>query len=178
MPVPRDPSPWAGRECTEIGVSITHREERHLVSHRDIHDAGIVHRDLKPSNVMLTVDGTKVIDFGIARALETSVDSLLTSTGMVIASPGFMSQEQVRGQRAGVRSDVFTLGCVLMYAATGKLPFGQGVSNQHAVMFQIVEGEPDLASVEDASLRALIARCLVKDPANGPVSRSCWTLPS
>lgn len=127
-----------------------------------------MHRDLKPSNVMLTVDGTKVIDFGIARALETSVDSLLTSTGMVIASPGFMSPEQVRGQRAGVRSDVFTLGCVLMYAATGKLPFGQGVSNQHAVMFQIVEGEPDLASVEDASLRALIARCLVKDPGQRP----------
>jgi serine/threonine protein kinase len=129
---------------------------------KDIHGAGIVHRDLKPSNVMLTVDGTKVIDFGIARALETSVESLLTSTGMVIGSPGFMSPEQVRGQRAGVKSDVFTLGCVLTYAATGKLPFGQGVSNQHAVMFQIVEGEPDLTCVEDAALRALIARCLTK----------------
>ncbi|SCF80299.1 serine/threonine-protein kinase [Streptomyces sp. Ncost-T10-10d] len=129
---------------------------------KDIHGAGIVHRDLKPSNVMLTVDGTKVIDFGIARALETSVESLLTSTGMVIGSPGFMSPEQVRGQRAGTRSDVFTLGCVLTYAATGQLPFGQGASNQHAVMFQIVEGEPDLTRVEDAALRALIARCLAK----------------
>ncbi|MFE7712773.1 protein kinase [Streptomyces sp. NPDC057486] len=129
---------------------------------KDIHGAGIVHRDLKPSNVMLTVDGTKVIDFGIARALETSVESLLTSTGMAIGSPGFMSPEQVRGQRAGVRSDVFTLGCVLTYAATGQLPFGQGASNQHAVMFQIVEGEPDLTRVEDAALRALIARCLTK----------------
>ncbi|MFE7356905.1 protein kinase [Streptomyces sp. NPDC057543] len=130
---------------------------------KDIHGAGIVHRDLKPSNVMLTVDGTKVIDFGIARALETSVESLLTSTGMVIGSPGFMSPEQVRGQRAGDKSDVFTLGCVLTYAATGQLPFGQGASNQHAVMFQIVEGEPDLTRVEDAALRALIARCLTKD---------------
>ncbi|GAA3485851.1 serine/threonine-protein kinase [Streptomyces yanii] len=129
---------------------------------KDIHGAGIVHRDLKPSNVMLTVDGTKVIDFGIARALETSVESLLTSTGMAIGSPGFMSPEQVRGQRAGVKSDVFTLGCVLTYAATGQLPFGQGASNQHAVMFQIVEGEPDLTRVEDAALRALIARCLTK----------------
>ncbi|AXE81884.1 protein kinase domain-containing protein [Streptomyces atratus] len=129
---------------------------------KDIHGAGIVHRDLKPSNVMLTVDGTKVIDFGIARALETSVDSLLTSTGMVIGSPGFMSPEQVRGQRAGVKSDVFTLGCVLTYAATGQLPFGQGASNQHAVMFQIVEGEPDLTRVEDVALRTLIARCLTK----------------
>ncbi|MFI6691277.1 protein kinase [Streptomyces sp. NPDC050433] len=130
---------------------------------KDIHGAGIVHRDLKPSNVMLTVDGMKVIDFGIARALETSVESLLTSTGMAIGSPGFMSPEQVRGQRAGARSDVFTLGCVLTYAATGQLPFGQGASNQHAVMFQIVEGEPDLARVEDAPLRALIARCLTKE---------------
>ncbi|MFI6730463.1 protein kinase [Streptomyces atratus] len=129
---------------------------------KDIHGAGIVHRDLKPSNVMLTVDGTKVIDFGIARALETSVESLLTSTGMAIGSPGFMSPEQVRGQRVGVKSDVFTLGCVLTYAATGQLPFGQRASNQHAVMFQIVEGEPDLTRVEDAALRALIARCLTK----------------
>ncbi|MGW5866473.1 protein kinase domain-containing protein [Streptomyces sp. NPDC055239] len=135
---------------------------------KDIHGAGIVHRDLKPSNVMLTVDGTKVIDFGIARALETSVESLLTSTGMAIGSPGFMSPEQVRGQRAGVKSDVFTLGCVLTYAATGQLPFGQGASNQHAVMFQIVEGEPDLTRVEDASLRALIARCLTKEPKQRP----------
>ncbi|MEU3501183.1 serine/threonine-protein kinase [Streptomyces hundungensis] len=130
---------------------------------KDIHGAGIVHRDLKPSNVMLTVDGTKVIDFGIARALETSVESLLTSTGMAVGSPGFMSPEQVRGQSAGVKSDVFTLGCVLTYAATGQLPFGHGASNQHAVMFQIVEGEPDLTGVEDAPLRALIARCLTKE---------------
>ncbi|WP_329392149.1 protein kinase domain-containing protein [Streptomyces sp. NBC_01716] len=129
---------------------------------KDIHGAGIVHRDLKPSNVMLTVDGTKVIDFGIARALETSVESLLTSTGMAIGSPGFMSPEQVLGERVGAKSDVFTLGCVLTYAATGQLPFGQRASNQHAVMFQIVEGEPDLTRVEDAALRAFIARCLTK----------------
>jgi serine/threonine protein kinase len=134
----------------------------------DIHDAGIVHRDLKPSNVMLTVDGVKVIDFGIARALETSVESLLTSTGMVIGSPGFMSPEQVRGQSAGPRSDVFTLGCVLTYAATGRLPFGYGASNQHAVMYQIVQDEPDLEGVEDPALRALITRCLTKDAGQRP----------
>ncbi|MFB0632330.1 protein kinase, partial [Streptomyces sp. AB3(2024)] len=129
---------------------------------KDIHSAGIVHRDLKPSNVMLTVEGTRVIDFGISRALETSVESLLTSTGMVVGSPGFMSPEQVRGQRAGAKSDVFTLGCVLMYAATGELPFGHGASNQHAVMFQIVEGEPALDRVADGALRAFIGRCLIK----------------
>ncbi|MEV6107348.1 protein kinase [Streptomyces sp. NPDC051940] len=134
----------------------------------DIHDAGIVHRDLKPSNVMLTVDGVKVIDFGIARALESSVESLATSTGMVIGSPGFMSPEQVRGQSAGPRSDVFTLGCVLTYAATGRLPFGHGASNQHAVMYQIVQDEPDLEDVEDPALRALITRCLTKDVGQRP----------
>ncbi|MFG2622367.1 serine/threonine-protein kinase [Streptomyces sp. NPDC048507] len=134
----------------------------------DIHTAGIVHRDLKPSNVMLTVEGTRVIDFGISRALETSVESLLTSTGMVVGSPGFMSPEQVRGQRAGAKSDVFTLGCVLMYAATGELPFGHGASNQHAVMFQIVEGEPDLEKVGDEALRGLIRRCLTKDVDERP----------
>ncbi|MGT2528183.1 protein kinase domain-containing protein [Streptomyces nojiriensis] len=133
-----------------------------LYALEDIHSAGIVHRDLKPSNVMLTVEGARVIDFGISRALETSVESLLTSTGMVVGSPGFMSPEQVRGQRAGVKSDVFTLGCVLTYAATGRLPFGAGASNQHAVMFQIVEAEPELDGVEDDALRALIRRCLAK----------------
>ncbi|MFJ2769444.1 serine/threonine-protein kinase [Streptomyces sp. NPDC087300] len=132
---------------------------------KDIHSAGIVHRDLKPSNVMLTVEGPRVIDFGIARAIQTSVESLLTSTGMVIGSPGFMAPEQIRGQSAGPESDVFTLGCVLTYAATGALPFGRGASNQHAVMYQIVEAEPDLGAVADDGLRALIGRCLAKDVA-------------
>ncbi|MEV5607436.1 serine/threonine-protein kinase [Streptomyces sp. NPDC052225] len=135
---------------------------------QDIHAAGIVHRDLKPSNVMLTAEGPKVIDFGIARAIETSVESLLTSTGMVIGSPGFMAPEQIRGQAAGPACDVFTLGCVLTYAATGTLPFGQGVSNQHAVMYRIVEAEPDLDAVEDAGLRDLIGRCLIKSPDERP----------
>ncbi|TXS38986.1 serine/threonine-protein kinase [Streptomyces sp. OR43] len=135
---------------------------------KDIHDAGIVHRDLKPSNVMLTVEGPKVIDFGIARAVGTSVESLLTSTGMVIGSPGFMAPEQIRGETAGPKSDVFTLGCVLTYAATGVLPFGDGVSNQHAVMYHIVEAEPDLARVRDEGLRTLIGRLLAKRPADRP----------
>ncbi|MFF1922877.1 serine/threonine-protein kinase [Streptomyces sp. NPDC058221] len=135
---------------------------------KDIHDAGIVHRDLKPSNVMLTVDGTKVIDFGIARAMEASVESLLTSTGMIVGSPGFMAPEQLRGQSAGPKSDVFTVGCVLTYAATGQLPFGQGADNQHAVMYRIVQEEPQLEAVENPALRALIARCLTKDVEQRP----------
>lgn len=135
---------------------------------KDIHAAGIVHRDLKPSNVMLTVEGPKVIDFGIARAVETSVDSLLTSTGMVIGSPGFMAPEQIRGESAGPKSDVFTLGCVLTYAATGTLPFGHGVSNQHAVMYHIVEAAPELGRVRDEGLRTLINRLLTKSPDERP----------
>ncbi|MFJ7194741.1 MULTISPECIES: serine/threonine-protein kinase [unclassified Streptomyces] len=135
---------------------------------KDIHAAGIVHRDLKPSNVMLTVEGPKVIDFGIARAVETSVDSLLTSTGMVIGSPGFMAPEQIRGESAGPKSDVFTLGCVLTYAATGTLPFGHGVSNQHAVMYHIVETAPSLERVRDEGLRTLIGRLLTKSPDERP----------
>ncbi|ARF73384.1 serine/threonine protein kinase [Kitasatospora albolonga] len=135
---------------------------------RGIHAAGIVHRDLKPSNVLLTVDGPRVIDFGIARALQVSVESLLTSTGMVIGSPGFMAPEQILGEETGTGADVFALGCVLMYAATGQLPFGNGASNQHAVMYRIVEGAPDLTLVTDAPLRELIGRCLTKKPAERP----------
>ncbi|MGW2653054.1 serine/threonine-protein kinase [Streptomyces sp. NPDC001478] len=133
----------------------------------DIHAAGIVHRDLKPSNVMVTVDGPKVIDFGIARAVETAVESL-TSTGMVIGTPGFMAPEQIRGQEAGPASDVFTLGCVLTYAATGRLPFANGVSNQHAVMYQIVEAEPELDGIDDPALRTLITRLLTKSATARP----------
>ncbi|MCG7528975.1 serine/threonine protein kinase, partial [Streptomyces sp. OfavH-34-F] len=129
---------------------------------KDIHAAKIVHRDLKPSNVMLTMEGPKVIDFGIARAVGTTVESLLTSTGMMIGSPGFMAPEQVRGESAVPKSDVFTLGCVLTYAATGTLPFGHGASNQHAIMYKIAEAEPDLKRVKDADLKALIARLLTK----------------
>ncbi|MFJ9112215.1 serine/threonine-protein kinase [Streptomyces sp. NPDC102283] len=135
---------------------------------RGIHAAGIVHRDLKPSNVLLTVDGPRVIDFGIARALQVSVESLLTSTGMVIGSPGFMAPEQILGEETGPGADVFSLGCVLMYAATGRLPFGAGASNQHAVMFRIVQSPPDLAAVTDTPLRELIERCLTKSAAERP----------
>ncbi|MWA15369.1 serine/threonine protein kinase [Streptomyces sp. BA2] len=135
---------------------------------KGIHGAGIVHRDLKPSNVLLTVTGPKVIDFGIARALQVSAESMLTSTGMVIGSPGFMAPEQILGEETGTPADVFALGCVLMYAATGQLPFGHGASNQHAVMYRIVEAAPDLTGVEDEPLRTFIARCLTKSPGERP----------
>ncbi|WP_267241543.1 serine/threonine-protein kinase [Streptomyces sp. PR69] len=139
----------------------------------DIHAAGIVHRDLKPSNVLLTIDGPRLIDFGIARALDTSTAADgsgaggLTHTGALVGSPGFMSPEQVRGERVTPAADVFCLGSVLAYAATGRLPFGPADSGIHAQLFRIVSDEPDLTGVPEGLL-PLIRDCLRKDPAERP----------
>ncbi|MFE7582999.1 serine/threonine-protein kinase [Streptomyces gardneri] len=133
-----------------------------------IHEAGLVHRDLKPSNVLVTVDGPRVIDFGIARALDSmSGDSLQTRTGMVIGSPGFMSPEQVRGLHVTPASDVFCLGSVLAYAATGRQPFGATGNGLHAQLFRVAEEEPDLDGLPEALL-GLVRECLQKDPAQRP----------
>ncbi|MDL5202851.1 serine/threonine-protein kinase [Streptomyces sp. ALI-76-A] len=134
---------------------------------KDVHAAGIVHRDLKPSNVLLTIDGPRVIDFGIARALETVTDGGLTRTGALVGSPGFMAPEQVRGDRITPACDVFCLGSVLAYAATGKLPFGTANSGVHALMFRIAQEEPDLAGVPE-SIADLVRECLRKVPEARP----------
>ncbi|MFE1427608.1 protein kinase [Streptomyces fungicidicus] len=134
---------------------------------KDIHAAGIVHRDLKPSNVLVTIDGPRVIDFGIARALETVTDGGLTRTGALVGSPGFMAPEQVRGDRITQACDVFCLGSVLAYAASGALPFGTAGSGVHALMFRIAQEEPDLAGVPEG-LADLVRDCLHKDPAARP----------
>ncbi|MFI1419239.1 protein kinase [Streptomyces sp. NPDC020731] len=134
---------------------------------KDIHAAGIIHRDLKPSNVLVTIDGPRVIDFGIARALETVTDGGLTRTGALVGSPGFMAPEQVRGDRITPACDVFCLGSVLAYAATGTLPFGTANSGVHALMFRIAQEEPDLDRVPEG-LADLVRDCLRKDPAARP----------
>ncbi|MFI8889200.1 serine/threonine-protein kinase [Streptomyces paradoxus] len=134
---------------------------------KDIHAAGIVHRDLKPSNVLVTIDGPRVIDFGIARALETVTDGGLTRTGALVGSPGFMAPEQVRGDRITPACDVFCLGSVLAYAATGALPFGTANSGVHAMMFRIAQEEPDLDGVPEG-IADLVRDCLRKDPAARP----------
>ncbi|MGP3972070.1 serine/threonine protein kinase [Streptomyces sp. 6N223] len=134
---------------------------------RDIHATGLIHRDLKPSNIILATDGPRVIDFGIARALDAVTGEGITNPGSAIGSPGFMSPEQVRGRGTREPSDVFSLGAVLAYAATGQLPFGHGDSGAHAVMFRILEEEPDLSAAPDG-LRELIEDCLRKDPARRP----------
>ncbi|MFF0474860.1 bifunctional serine/threonine protein kinase/MFS transporter [Streptomyces sp. NPDC004284] len=133
-----------------------------------VHAAGLIHRDLKPSNVLVTVDGPRVIDFGIARAMDgLGGDSLHTRTGMLIGSPGFMSPEQVRGLELTPASDVFCLGAVLVYAATGRLLFGATDTGLGAHLFRIAEDEPDLTGVPD-SLLDLVRECLHKDPAHRP----------
>ncbi|WP_240528845.1 serine/threonine-protein kinase, partial [Streptomyces humi] len=133
----------------------------------NIHAAGIVHRDLKPSNVMLTIEGPRVIDFGIARALETSPGEGLTRTGTLIGSPGFMAPEQVRGDRITPACDVFCLGSVLAYAATGRLPFGSTEGGEHAVLFRIAQEDPDLSGLPEG-IADVVRDCLRKDPATRP----------
>ncbi|UYB41530.1 serine/threonine protein kinase [Streptomyces sp. Je 1-4] len=132
-----------------------------------IHAAGIIHRDLKPSNVLLTIDGPRVIDFGIARALEAVTGNGVTRTGDSVGSPGFMSPEQVRGEPLTPACDVFSLGSVLAYAATGRQPFGTADSIAHALMFRIAQEEPDLSALPDG-LRELVSGCLAKDPEQRP----------
>jgi len=127
-----------------------------------IHAAGVIHRDLKPSNVLLAADGPRVIDFGISKAREAS---MLTQTGMVMGSPGYLSPEQAEGIEVGPSSDIFSLGGVLVYAVTGQGPFGSGPTP--ALMFRVVSRDPDLTRVPDLML-PLIKQCLVKDPALRP----------
>ncbi|MES9541540.1 PQQ-binding-like beta-propeller repeat protein [Actinomadura sp. NPDC000600] len=128
-----------------------------------IHRAGIVHRDLKPSNVMLTPEGPRVIDFGIARPSEATA---LTRTGVALGTPAYMSPEQAAGEAVGPPSDVFSFGAVLTYAATGAGPFGRGAV--HELVYRVMHLPPYLDGVADPGLRALIAACMDKDPARRP----------
>ena len=129
-----------------------------------IHAAGIVHRDFKPSNVILTDAGPKVIDFGIAQALDATS---MTMTGMMVGSAGFMAPEQISG-RPGPAADIFVWGVTVAYAATGQPPFGTG--DTHAVLYRVMHGDPDIAGVPDP-LRSLVAAALTKDPDQRPTAR-------
>jgi len=129
-----------------------------------IHAAGVVHRDLKPSNILLAEDGPRVIDFGISRAAEST---MLTQAGLVVGSPGFMSPEQATGYQIGPPSDIFTLGAVLAFAATGEGPFGTGTTA--ALLYRVVHGAPSLDRVPPA-VRPLIEHCLAKDPSQRPTA--------
>jgi hypothetical protein len=131
-----------------------------------IHACGVVHRDLKPANVLLATDGPRVIDFGISRAADGTA---LTAAGVVFGTPGFMSPEQAEGRGAGTASDVFALGCVIAYAATGAGPFGTGTAA--AILYRVVHSEPVLDGIPPR-LREVVAACLAKDPAARPTLRA------
>ncbi|MFF9320203.1 WD40 repeat domain-containing serine/threonine protein kinase [Streptomyces sp. NPDC014735] len=139
---------------------------------QSIHAAGVIHRDLKPSNILLSADGPKVIDFGIARAADvTSV----TSTGMLAGTPGYMAPEYIRGESLTEAVDVFALGAIAAYAATARPAFG---GTGHSVLYRILEQAPDLDGCPEP-VRTVAARCLAKDPAERPglaeVIRLCRT---
>ncbi|MFF8563439.1 PQQ-binding-like beta-propeller repeat protein [Streptomyces albidoflavus] len=130
---------------------------------RDIHRVGVVHRDLKPSNVVLSAEGPRVIDFGISRAADQQT---LTMTGRVIGTPPFMSPEQLQAPRGvGPASDIFSLGTLLVYAATGSGPFD--ADSPYMTAYQVVHEEPSLGAVPEA-LRTVVGACLDKEPAGRP----------
>ncbi len=127
-----------------------------------IHAAGVIHRDLKPSNVLLAADGPRIIDFGISRPMDAGE---LTGTGNILGSPGFMSPEQAEGLPIGPPTDIFSLGAVLTYAATGEGPFGS--ARDTVMLYRVIYTAPNLAKVP-GQLRPLIERCLAVDPAERP----------
>ncbi|MEV4297897.1 serine/threonine protein kinase [Microbispora rosea] len=147
--------PWPEESVLALAAGLAEALE-------SIHAAGVVHRDLKPSNVLLADDGPRVIDFGISLAAE---GGSLTKTGITMGSPGFMSPEQLKGTRVGPASDVFCLGLVLAFAATGSGPFGQG--SWQGLWYRIVHEEPALDALPP-TVRTLVARCLAKEPGGRP----------
>ncbi|MEV5574826.1 serine/threonine-protein kinase [Spirillospora sp. NPDC052269] len=127
-----------------------------------VHACDLVHRDLKPGNVILAEDGPRLIDFGIARALDATS---ATRTHAVLGTPAYMSPEQARGLRVGPESDVFALGAVLAFAGTGRAPFGTG--HPDALVYRIVHAEPELSGLA-SHLVPLVTACLAKDPGDRP----------
>lgn len=141
--------------------TLTHRLALALT---EVHAAGVVHRDVKPSNVLLARGGPRLIDFGVARAID---DIGLTRVGALIGSPGFLSPEQAVGEPATFGSDVFALASVVAYAARGQSPFGAG--DGAALLYRVVHEPPKLEGLP-ADLTEVLAACLAKDPGERPTA--------
>ncbi|WP_412518423.1 serine/threonine-protein kinase [Actinomadura madurae] len=131
-----------------------------------IHSAGLVHRDLKPSNVLLSISGPRVIDFGIARALDMA--SSHTRTGQVVGTPGWIAPEQITTQQVTPAVDVFAWGCLVAFAASGRNPFGQGSFQLLAA--RAVHADPEVDDLA-APLAGIVQAALRKDPAQRPSAR-------
>ncbi|MEU3756817.1 serine/threonine-protein kinase [Streptomyces olivoreticuli] len=129
-----------------------------------VHALGLVHRDVKPSNVLLSLDGPRLIDFGIARASDAT--AALTETGVSVGSPGYMAPEQILGAEVTAAADVFSYGAVLAYAATGEPPFPG--DNSAALLYRVVHEPPVLGPALTGELRLLIESCLAKSPTARP----------
>jgi serine/threonine protein kinase len=127
-----------------------------------IHSAGLIHRDLKPANVILSPEGPRLIDFGIAYYSDTTS---LTAPGTVVGSPGWMAPEQLRGAKIGPAADVWAWGATVAYAATGRPPFGTGPAPE--VAQRILSGLPDLVDVP-ASLAERVRAALNPEPSARP----------
>jgi beta-lactam-binding protein with PASTA domain/tRNA A-37 threonylcarbamoyl transferase component Bud32 len=128
-----------------------------------IHAAGLVHRDLKPSNVLLSQFGPRVIDFGVAWA----PDSVAVTRDLVVGTPAFMAPEQARGQRVTSAADIFSWGGLIIFAATGRRPFGGGAVP--AVLYRIVNSDPDLDGL-DEELTEVVRAAMRRDPAERPTA--------
>lgn len=152
----RADGPLPARELLDLAVPLAEAMAA-------IHAEGLTHRDLKPSNVLLAADGPKVIDFGLA---VTTDATLLTGTHP-IGTPAYMSPEQCRGGRVEQPSDVFSFGGLLVYAATGRGPFGAGAA--HVLVHRVLHGEPHLGDL-DGPLREIVSACLRRDPAARPTA--------
>jgi serine/threonine protein kinase len=178
---PDAPAPWLAtrylpgktlsEEITDNGPLDTHRLRALALRLAEIlaafHRSRVVHRDLKPSNVLLAPDGPRLIDFGIAAALDLTN---VTATGELIGTPAYMSPEQITGTPSvGPPSDVFSLGGLLITAATGRKPY-PNATTPAALIYRIVHDEPDLSDMP-GGLHDLIARCMAKDPAARPTAR-------
>jgi serine/threonine protein kinase len=129
-----------------------------------LHQSEVVHRDLKPSNILVTAYGPKLIDFGIARAIG---DDRLTRVGAAVGTPAFMSPEQATGQDHDAAGDVFALAGVLVFAATGRAPFGHGQTQD--LLYRVRYADPDLTGLP-AALVPLLAQCLDKNPFRRPTT--------
>lgn len=156
--------PLASGRLQSVALAVAHALAQ-------VHRVGVVHRDIKPSNILLSPDGPRIIDFGIARD-DRLLESALTTPGSVLGSPAYMSPEQVKSHRVTSASDVFSLGGTLYFAATGRHPF-DGESD-YEVLVAVCEREADLTGVPEP-VRSVIADCLSKDPARRPTAAELVT---